>query len=41
MMQPDAGGFNWGYLNNSTDRMLKNLRKIDPNAVDKIAIIDG
>lgn len=39
--QPDARGFDWKYANNSTERMLDNLRKLDPEGVKKIKTIDG
>ncbi|MEO5859707.1 MAG: class I SAM-dependent methyltransferase [Pyrinomonadaceae bacterium] len=40
-VQSDARGFDWHYLNNSTQRMIENLRAIDPDAVGKIVTIDG
>ncbi len=40
-VQPDARGFDWTYLNNTTERMLENLREIDADAVAKITTIDG
>lgn len=39
--QPDARGFDWTYHNNSTERMLTNLRNIDAERVDKITTIDS
>ncbi len=39
--QPDERGFDWTYLNNSTKRMLDNLREIDGAAVAKVITIDG
>lgn len=40
-VQPDARGFDWTYLDNSTERMLNNLHDIEPEAVGKITTIDG
>src|SRR5690606_30491605 len=39
--QPDERGFDYTYLNNSTERMLENLRRVDETAVAKITTIDG
>ncbi|HSI88926.1 MAG TPA: class I SAM-dependent methyltransferase, partial [Pyrinomonadaceae bacterium] len=39
--QPDERGFDFTYLNNSTERMLENLRQVDEDAVAKITTIDG
>ncbi len=39
--QPDERGFDYTYLNNSTERMLENLRALDADAVEKIMTIDG
>ncbi|MGQ0543105.1 MAG: class I SAM-dependent methyltransferase [Blastocatellia bacterium] len=41
MKQPDARGFDWTYMNNSTDRMLDNLRAVAPDKIGKITTIDG
>lgn len=41
LKQPDARGFDWTYMNNSTARMLENLRQIDSEKVKKIVTIDG
>ena len=30
LQQPDARGFDYRYLNNSTERMLENLRSVAP-----------
>jgi hypothetical protein len=38
--QPDARGYDWVYENNSTARMLENLRKVSDD-VSKITTIDG
>jgi len=38
--QADARGFDWVYENNSTDRMLENLRKVSPD-LSKLTTIDG
>jgi hypothetical protein len=39
--QPDARGFDWTYRNNSTDRMLNNLREVDQTRIGKVITIDG
>lgn len=39
--QPDARGFDYTYLNNSTERMLKKLRDVAPEKMDKITTLDG
>jgi len=39
--QPDARGFDYRYLNNSTERMLEMLRGVAPDKMDKIMTIDG
>jgi len=39
--QPDARGFDYKYLNNSTERMLEKLRTVAPEKMDKIVTIDG
>lgn len=39
--QPDARGFDYTYLNNSTERMLEKLRDVAPEKMDKITTIDG
>ena len=39
--QPDERGIDYRYLNNSTDRMLDNLRAIAPERMDKVVTIDG
>lgn len=38
--QPDERGFNYEYHNNSTERMLNNLREISEPALGKIVCID-
>ena len=38
---PDARGVDWTYLNNSTARMLENLRGVAPDKVNKVTTIDG
>lgn len=40
-IQPDERGFDWTYLNNSTERMLDNLKGIDSSAVAKVVTLDG
>jgi hypothetical protein len=40
-VQPDERGFNWTYENNSTDRMLANLREISEEGARKVIAIDG
>jgi hypothetical protein len=39
--QPDARGFDYTYLNNSTERMLEKLRTVAPEKIEKITTIDG
>ena len=39
--QPDARGFDYTYLNNSTERMLEQLREVAADKMDKITTIDG
>jgi len=39
--QPDERGFNYTYLNNSTERMLQMLRDVAPDKMDKLVTIDG
>ncbi|MBK9164885.1 MAG: class I SAM-dependent methyltransferase [Acidobacteria bacterium] len=39
--QPDERGFDWTYLENSTDRMIENLKRVAPEYVEKIKTIDG
>jgi len=39
--QPDARGFDYKYLNNSTERMLEKLRDVAAEQLDKIVTIDG
>ena len=39
--QPDARGFDYTYLNNSTERMLEQLRGVAPDKMDKVTTIDG
>jgi hypothetical protein len=41
LVQPDARGVDFHYLNNSTERMMENLRELDPIAVDKVVTFDG
>ncbi|HEX6125870.1 MAG TPA: class I SAM-dependent methyltransferase [Pyrinomonadaceae bacterium] len=41
LQQPDARGFDYTYLNNSTERMLEKLRAVAPEKMDKITTIDG
>lgn len=41
LQQPDARGFDYTYLNNSTERMLEQLREVAPEKMDKITTIDG
>jgi hypothetical protein len=41
LVQPDERGVDYTYLNNSTARMLENLRGVAPEAVAKITAIDG
>ncbi|HEV8590583.1 MAG TPA: class I SAM-dependent methyltransferase [Pyrinomonadaceae bacterium] len=39
--QPDARGFEYTYLNNSTARMLEQLQAVAPEGMEKIVTIDG
>lgn len=39
--QPDERGIDYRYLNNSTERMLENLRGVAPEKMEKITTIDG
>lgn len=39
--QPDARGFDYTYLNNSTARMIENLEKVSADGIKKITTIDG
>lgn len=39
--QPDARGFDYTYLNNSTARMIENLEKVSKDGIKKITTIDG
>ncbi len=39
--QPDARGFDYTYLNNSTERMLEKLRTVASDNLEKITTIDG
>jgi hypothetical protein len=41
LQQPDARGFDYTYLNNSTERMLEKLREVAPEKMDKLVTIDG
>ena len=41
VVQPDSRGFDWKYENNSTERMLENLRAVSPENIGKITTIDG
>jgi len=41
LQQPDARGFDYTYLNNSTERMLEQLRTVAADKIDKITTIDG
>jgi predicted O-methyltransferase YrrM len=41
LQQPDARGFDYRYLNNSTERMLEQLLEVAPEKMDKIVTIDG
>lgn len=41
LRQPDARGFDYTYLNNSTERMLEQLSAVAPDKMDKIITIDG
>ncbi len=39
--QPDERGFDWTYLQNSTARMMENLKRVAADNLDKIKTIDG
>jgi hypothetical protein len=39
--QPDERGFDWTYLNNSTERMMENLRMVAEDNISKVTTIDG
>ncbi|MBS1796919.1 MAG: class I SAM-dependent methyltransferase [Acidobacteria bacterium] len=41
LVQPDERGVDYTYLNNSTARMLENLRGVAPEQVAKVVTIDG
>ena len=41
LQQPDARGFDYTYLNNSTERMLEQLRTVAADKMEKITTIDG
>ena len=41
LQQPDERGFEWTYMNNSTERMLEQLRTVAAEKMDKITTIDG
>ena len=41
LQQPDARGFDYTYLNNSTERMLEHLRGVAADKMGKITTIDG
>lgn len=41
LVQPDARGVDYTYLNNSTARMLDNLRSVAPAEIEKVTTIDG
>jgi predicted O-methyltransferase YrrM len=41
LQQPDARGFDYRYLNNSTERMLEKLRAVAPEKMSKLTTIDG
>lgn len=40
-VQPDERGVEYQYLNNSTARMLENLKLVAPAQIDKVTAIDG
>jgi hypothetical protein len=40
-VQNDARGYDWRYANNSTKRMLENLRGVDEHSVGKVFTIDS
>lgn len=41
LVQPDERGVEYTYLNNSTARMIENLKTVAPERVGKITAIDG
>ncbi len=41
LSQPDERGVDFTYLNNSTARMIENLRAVAPDQTEKIVTIDG
>jgi hypothetical protein len=41
LVQPDERGVEYTYLNNSTARMIENLKTVAPAQIDKITAIDG
>src|SRR5688572_9560091 len=41
LQQPDARGFDYRYLNNSTERMVEQLRTVAADKMDKVTTIDG
>jgi hypothetical protein len=41
LQQPDARGFDYKYLNNSTERMLEKLCGVAPQKMEKLTTIDG
>jgi predicted O-methyltransferase YrrM len=41
LQQPDARGFDYTYLNNSTERMLEQLRGVAADKMGKITTLDG
>jgi hypothetical protein len=41
LVQPDERGVDYTYLNNSTERMLENLKRVAPEQVSKVTAIDG
>ena len=41
LAQPDERGVDYVYLNNSTARMLENLKTVAPGEIEKITTIDG
>lgn len=41
LVQPDERGVDYTYLNNSTARMLENLKQVAPAQIGKITAIDG
>ncbi len=41
LTQPDERGVDYTYLNNSTARMIENLKSVAPDQIDKVTAIDG